>query len=327
MSNHLHVIARPRPEQAQEMSAEAVAVAWLALRDLPVMGRDIAAEGDAGRASVPSPAVVSPGPVVSDPAVDVGRQARIAALAADAVFVARWRDRLSSIGWFMKLLKEPVARLANKEDECTGAFWEGRFSSIPLLDEAAVVAGMVYVDLNPIRAKLADRPETSDHTGVKTRIAARQARVQVAQQVQAGDAVAARAALHDAGLSLRRGCTLAHLDPAREDQTRSWLTPITAVFTNRHLSADDYLALVDHTGRQMHKGKKGAIPPHLAEILRRLEHDPQTWCETMSRPRSLLGTALGTAASLAQEATRRAGCWVQSRCALFRRTKTAADCG
>ena len=36
---------------------------------------------------------------------------------------------------------------ANKEDGCTGAFWEGRYKSVPLLDQAALVACMAYVDL------------------------------------------------------------------------------------------------------------------------------------------------------------------------------------
>ena len=146
MSNHLHVALRMRPELAAGWSAREVVCRWLAIWP---------------RERLPDGSAVRP------------QEAVILRLAADAEQVARWRERLSDLGWCMKALKEHLARRANKEDGCSGAFWEGRFKSVPLLDQAALVACMAYVNLNPIRAQVADRPEQSRFTGAYERIRVR----------------------------------------------------------------------------------------------------------------------------------------------------------
>lgn len=83
------------------------------------------------------------------------------------------RERLSDISWFMRVIKEYIARLANKEDQCSGAFWEARFKSNALTDEKALLTAMAYVDLNSVRAGIAKIPEESDHTFVQLRCRSR----------------------------------------------------------------------------------------------------------------------------------------------------------
>ncbi|MFT7042922.1 MAG: hypothetical protein ACI90G_001750 [Urechidicola sp.] len=97
--------------------------------------------------------------------------ARRRAIISDKERLAELRTRLQSLSWFMRFINEPLARLANKEDNCTGRFWEGRFKSQILLDEASVLASMVYVDLNPVRACIADDLADSDYTSVQHRLA------------------------------------------------------------------------------------------------------------------------------------------------------------
>ena len=88
----------------------------------------------------------------------------------DAGWVAKARQRLQSLSWFMKCLKEPLARLANRQDQMRGAFFEGRFKSVAILDDEALLAVCAYIDLNPVAAGIAEVPETSEHTSIKQRV-------------------------------------------------------------------------------------------------------------------------------------------------------------
>ena len=145
MSTQLHIVLRNRPEIVAGWSDAEVARRWRMLSP--------ARRGDAGSPAEPS-------------------EPELNSIVNNAAFLLEVRARLSDISWFMKMIAEPIARRANREGQCTGHFWEGRFKSIKLCDEAAILACGVYVDLNPIRAGIAQTPETSDHTSGKLRSAA-----------------------------------------------------------------------------------------------------------------------------------------------------------
>ncbi len=142
-------------------------------------------------------------------------------------------------------MNEGIARQANAEDECTGRFWEGRFKSQALLDEAALIAAMAYVDLNPVRAKMAKTPETSAHTSVKRRI----------QQAQS-----------------------AHSPNHPQQQVKELLpfvgNPRAAMPKGLPFMLTDYLELVDWSGRIIRERKPGYIDQSMPPILERLNIEP-----------------------------------------------------
>jgi len=270
-----------RPELAAGWSAREVVCRWLAIWP---------------RERLPDGSAVRP------------QEAVILRLAADAEQVARWRERLSDLGWCMKALKEHLARRANREEGCSGAFWEGRFKSVPLLDQAALVACMAYVDLNPIRAQVADRPEKARFTGAYERIRVRKAVRAAARLRSVGKAEQATALLRKAGIDARIG----------DADKASWLTPIVCCQAEGSpLSLDDYLTLVDRTGRIITQGKRGSIPPDLMPILKRLDIDIDKWLACMLGWRQFLGAAVGGVAARVAEASRRGLRWLQNRCGLF----------
>jgi REP element-mobilizing transposase RayT len=144
MSNHMHQILRNRPDVAAAWTDRQVAIRWL--RVFP--GRRIEEH-------------------LAEPTEN-----DVKTLCADKDRLAQIRGRLSDISWFMRALAEPIARMANRQDECTGRFWEGRFKAQRIVDEAGLLACSMYVDLNPVRAAIAAGPDDSVHTSAYDRIEA-----------------------------------------------------------------------------------------------------------------------------------------------------------
>jgi REP element-mobilizing transposase RayT len=169
-----------------------------------------------------------------------------------------YRERLASLSWFMKCLNEPIAREANKEDGCTGHFWESRFKSQALLNEESLLSCMVYVDLNPVRAKMATTPENSDHTSIQERITPRFSLAEAVHQ-QIEQQCLRRFEIPFKPLSYFEG------NITGKEQTGILF------------SAQDYIQLVDFTGRLVRPDKRGAISEHLPPILQRLNLSEKEW--------------------------------------------------
>ena len=143
MSNHFHLVIYYDPNAAAGWSDDELADRWIA---------------------------ASP-PRTKDGQIDHGAAAlQRTDIMADRQQLERIRRQLGSLSRFMKHLKQPIARRANIEDGCTGHFFEQRFYSGALLTEDAVLAAMAYVDLNPIRSRIAESITASQYTSAAERI-------------------------------------------------------------------------------------------------------------------------------------------------------------
>ena len=160
---------------------------------------------------------------------------------------------------------------------------------MPLLDQQAVLAAMAYVDLNPIRAKLADRPEASEYTSAQERCEARQR---------------------------HRATTLAGASPPGPE-AGPWIAPIEQAIiktyakeTAPRITVDDYPTLVNETGRLVREDKRGRIPTNLPPILERLQLDLDAWLGLMRHGGAFGFGSFGAMASRVAEAARRGAKWI-----------------
>ena len=268
MENHYHVILRTRPDISARWSDQEVATRWLAL-----FPRNCGLKRTAKL------------PVEEQIRALVNYPKRIAIL----------RQRLGSLSWFMGQLNEFIARAANKEDEVKGRFWESRFKCQALLDEAAIAACMVYVDLNPIRAGRAETPEESDFTSIQERIRA------WGKETAAAVPACATEEQNMHTLSLGKDTMpdnasgISYLDSERingkgdsgegAELTSEWLCPISGGNGSRgilSMTAAEYIDLVDKSGRVIRLDKRGAIEADLRPILLRIGANPQAWADTIS---------------------------------------------
>jgi REP element-mobilizing transposase RayT len=231
MSNHLHLVLELRPDAAERWTAEDVADRWIRLFPSAREGRD---------------------------------EQRREILLSDPETLAERRLRLMDLSWFMRCLDEHIARRANDEDDVTGRFWEGRFKCQVLASEQALAAAMVYVDLNPVRAGIANGVLDSRHTSVQQR----------AEDIKAG-----------------------------RSNPNEALKPIAGVGQSvLALTNAQYIELVDWSGRQMYAGKRGKIETSEPRALARLGIKSQRWEHDVKGVRNGYWRVVGTAQELIDKA-------------------------
>lgn len=299
LSNHMHLVVRTRPDVVRAWTDDEVALRWLRIFPGKRFDEQLAE------------------PTTLD----------VRALAGDMERIAVLRTRLSDPSWFMRALSEPIARLANRQDECTGSFWEGRFKAQTITDEAGLLACSMYVDLNPIRAAMSESPEQALHTSAYDRIAALQGKTILSA---AAELVAMEP--EEKGKIIRTSTQETLRKRKAEIKKKrgpsilrdAWLCPLTLdergkpgpQVSKSNVRASDkgflsiklegYLQLLDWTGRQR-SGGKASVPPELLPILDRLGIAGEMWRDLVWNFKRYFGrsSAAGSPQSLKDSAAKR----------------------
>ncbi len=259
LSNHFHLVLRSRPDVVETWDATEVARRWCLL--CPKR------KDSMGQPEEPN-----------DFELNMIRN--------DPKRLKEIRSRLSDISWWMRLLTQPFAAWANKCEGETGRFFQGRFHAIRLCDESAILACAAYVDLNPIRAALAEALEKSDHTSVQRRIESLESTTRVKPD--------------------------RHLAPLTIDELRDSIGPIPSQTYYRasdkgflSMSIEDYLKLLDWTARQIIPGKSGYTSEKVPPILDRLGLPKKDWCLLVKDFGRLFYLVAGLPSTIASQRSKR----------------------
>ena len=275
LSNHFHLVLRSRPDVVATWDDTEVARRWLRLCPLR-------------------------------PGADQPTEFELNSIRHDEDKLIDIRRRLSDISWWMRLLCQKIAQRANSEDEEVGKFWQSRFRAVRLLDEESLLACAAYVDLNPIRAAMAETLEESDYTSAQRRMQALRAQVQENQAIEAGPSTTVSdPKMHD---PLKPGLVRKLLDrapdgflsPLELDERQSPLGACASTSGSRSsdkgflpMSAAQYLELLDWTARRIVSDRRGLTPEAAPAIFDRLSIKPEVWCEMVKQFGKLFSVVAG----------------------------------
>ncbi len=286
MSNHYHVILHVDKGRAESWSLDDVVERWLQL----YKGDKLIQKWMAFRSELSK-----------------------AELKKAEEIIEQWRERLTSISWFMRGVNETIARMANEEDNCKGRFWEGRFKSQALLDEQALLTCMAYVDLNPVRAGIADDLIGSDFTSIQQRIfdfvsnkntSEKKSKLEhnPSSQVQKIDLKLTKSNQKRIQSKIKKQQKLekilqleslpkSHLKPFHGSVHTDITDAIPIIFA-------DYLELVETTGRCIRDDKHGFISDTSEKAIHALGLNPEQWITHVKNFSSLYASNAGSKKAL-----------------------------
>ncbi|MEQ9408986.1 MAG: hypothetical protein RIK87_14715 [Fuerstiella sp.] len=268
LSNHFHLVLRSRPDVVAEWDDTEVAKRWMML--CPKR------KDDEGKAKEPTESELNSIRLNPDKLKDI-------------------RRRLSDISWWMRLLSQNIAQRANREEGEVGKFWQARFRGVRLVDETAILACAAYIDLNPIRATLAETLEDSHFTSVQKRIRDLQ-RKQCLAHDRPTDRHDSAAVADSTRLEKDHATSAADRSPSEAGDESGYLAPLelnertSKPGSSRHqhsrrcsdkgflpMTMADYLDLLNWTISQMHTKRPDSPPASAVPIFERLQINANVW--------------------------------------------------
>lgn len=282
LSNHFHLVLRQRPDVVKSWDDTQVAQRWLML---------------------------CPKKKNKDGSPKAPTEPQLNAIRNNPTKLQEIRSRLSDISWWMRLMCQNIAQRINRDDDEKGKVWQNRYQAVRLLDEAALVACSAYVDLNPIRAAMAETLEQSDFTSIQRRI---QALKESLEAVYLGSQSDDATALVDQSALSSTLPTQLPFQPSRArdraiapvhlDELRDALQVMPSCTGYRcsdrgflNMSQVDYIELLDWTARLVVSGKRGSTPIDAPPIFERLRLGVSVaaWTELVSNFRKLFSHVAG----------------------------------
>ena len=240
MSNHFHLILRSRPDVVKTWDDTEIARRWLML--CPIRKKD-------------------------DKSPEEPNEFELNSIRNDPDKLGEIRLRLSNVSWWMRLLCQNIGMRANQEDREVGKFFQARYRAVRILDEESLLACATYVDLNPIRAAMAETLEDSNFTSIQRRIQTLVANSEISSSVN-GPAIALDS----------------FVSPLTIDEQKDPIGPCASESKTRcsekgflSISNLDYIELLDATARIVRADKLGSTPSDTPPIFERLKLDVGYW--------------------------------------------------